>query len=107
MVEHSLDLFTGKATKETAIRLAFDKFHVENPHVYVWLLDKARTAKRKGFQHYSMRTLLHLLRWHAHIETNDPNFKINDHHSPYYARMIMTEHPEFKGFFALRELTAE
>ncbi len=98
------ELFTQKETK---LQLAFDKFHAENPHVYEWLLEKARIAKSRGKKHYSMRFLLGFFRWHTEMETNDPMFKINDHHSPYYSRLIMAEHPEFEGFFQMRSLTAE
>ena len=42
------------------------------------------------------------LRWYTEIETNDPDFKLNNNHKAYYSRMYMDDFPEAKGFFRTR-----
>tara|TARA_R110002110_G_scaffold112168_6_gene278974 strand:+ start:1910 stop:2194 length:285 start_codon:yes stop_codon:yes gene_type:complete len=81
-------------------------FHRENPHVYKLFSKYAFEAINRGREHYSARTIIELIRWHTDIETNDKDFKINDHTVPYYARLFMHENPEHKGFFELRKLTS-
>lgn len=80
------------------------KFHKDNPHVYELFSDYAFQAINKGRKHYSSRTIIELIRWHNDIETNDQDFKINDHVVPYYARLFMHLNPEHEGFFELRQL---
>ncbi len=43
------------------------------------------------------------IRWYTAVETTDDDFKINDHHWPYYARILMLSYPEFGGFFEIRD----
>ena len=98
-----------KTTEERLLRLrrleaAFLVHHAENPHVYV-LFDKFTwQVIRAGFNRYSARAIFHRIRWYTNIETSDPTFKLNNNHSPYYARMWMEDHPEFPEFFETRQL---
>jgi hypothetical protein len=79
-------------------------YHRANPRVYELLLRFAREVKAAGFHRYGIRPITERVRWHVAIETrNAGGFKINDHHQPYYARLIMAAHPsEFGGFFETR-----
>jgi hypothetical protein len=40
------------------------------------------------------------------IETADEDFKINNNHRAYYARLWMREHPQYDGFFRTRRVVA-
>jgi hypothetical protein len=89
----------------------FLSFHHANPQV--WELFKKYTfqALRVGHRRYSSRTILHLIRWHEDVETvgagklfDGTELKINNNHSPWYARVFMTVYPEWSGFFRNREL---
>ena len=86
------------------LEAAFAKFHAENPHIYELFKRFAWEAIRAGRRKFSARMIFHRMRWYTNVETNDPNFKINNNHSPYYARMWMVDHPEYPGFFNIREL---
>jgi len=45
------------------------------------------------------------VRWHMEIETrSDDGFKINNDFSSRYARRIMEQEPDLKGFFVTRRL---
>lgn len=83
---------------------AFRDFHNENPHVYKELVDLACQLKARGRERYSLYALFEVLRWHKALETTDDDFKLNNNHRPYYARMIMETVPELEDFFQLRVL---
>lgn len=43
------------------------------------------------------------MRWFTQVETDDPDgFKINDHWSPYYARMFVEDFPQYEHFVERR-----
>lgn len=83
----------------------FDEFHAENPHVYELVKHYAKQAIQSGHKHYGMKSIMERVRWHTSIETND-TFKINNNHSPYYARMFMDDYPQHAGFFHTRKAAA-
>lgn len=88
----------------------FRAFHEANPHVYRALRDAALRLKRKGWQQYSIMTLLGVLRYQADLETVDPDprnsqFKMCNSYAPFYARLIMDNEPELAGFFEIRTQT--
>lgn len=92
-------------------------FHEANPWVYERLVQLSRKLKRAGFTKYSTRTLISVLRFEWDLKTSGQSVvvaggeeirvKLNDHHSPFYARKLMREHPEFAGFFETRRAEAD
>jgi len=93
---------------EPSSQAKFDAFHAANPHIYDLFINFAFRAMRKGRTRYSARTLLHVIRWHTTVETDDPaGFKINNLWSPYYARLFETDYPEHAGFFEKRKSQAD
>ena len=88
------------------------EFHAENP----WVLDRLRTMcfelRARGFTRYSTRTLVAVLRFEWDLKTTrqhvvvavgeEVSVKLNDHHTAYYARMLIEQHPELWDFFELR-----
>ena len=99
----------GVATKwPTELEIQFAKFHAENPGVYQKFVVYAHDVREAGFNQFSARAIIHRIRWHMDIETKSGDgFKINNNHSPYYARKMMREYPEFKDFFSLRKTEGE
>ena len=87
------------------LRQAAIKFHREHPEV--WHLFDLYTWDRidRGCKNYSARGVFHRIRW----ETSTPSytlgkeFKLNNNHSPFYARAWMKLHPEYDGFYRVRE----
>jgi hypothetical protein len=87
-------------------------FHAENP----WVLDRLRQIcfelRARGFTRYSTRTLVAVLRFELDLKTTgqavnladgrERVVKLNDHHTAYYARMLIEAHPELWDFFELR-----
>jgi len=87
----------------TRIEAKFLEFHRDNPFVYSYLVKRARQAKSKGFDNYSINSLFEILRWHTNIETRNSVFKLNNNYRSYYARMIMRKEPDLKDFFHIRK----
>jgi hypothetical protein len=75
----------------------FKKYHAENPHIYEAFKEKALEAAKRKVK-FSARAICAVIRWETPIEGTG-NYKINDHASPYYARMFEKEYPQYKGFF--------
>ncbi len=95
----------GKLWKE------FLAFHDENPWVYTRLKQIVQQLREKGFKRYSTRTLIAVLRFEWDLQTTGEDVKLegelrkvklNDHHTAYYARMLIEERPELWEFFELR-----
>lgn len=80
------------------------EFHAANPAIYVELRRMALDLRGVGRKRYGMHGLFEVLRWHrAQLQTTDDEFKINDHHAPFYARLLMMREPRLVGFFALKD----
>lgn len=87
------------------IQVSFEKFHADNPQVYKLLAQFARQVKASGRTQYGIENLFARLRWHVEIETTGDQFKLNNNMRSRYARLIMEQEPDLKGFFTTRKLT--
>lgn len=89
----------------TRLERAFEEFHAANPRVFELFEKFAFEVIGAGHRHYSADAILHRIRWHVAVETKSGDgFKINDHHSAYYARLFEARHPERSGFFRTRRV---
>ncbi len=90
---------------QTDLEVAFRKFHSENPHVYDKVKDYTFMAIGRGFDHLGIKMVWERVRWFHYIETvADDEFKLNNNHTAYYARMFMSDHMEHEGFFRTRSV---
>jgi hypothetical protein len=87
-----------------ALKRKWWEFHLANPQVYELFKRFTFEALRSGRKNYSAYAIFERIRWHSEIETQGDDFKLNNNHRPYYARLFMYEHPEYDGFFRTREL---
>ena len=76
-----------------------------NLHVYYAFEEEVMKIIKKGFKHYSARTIVHVLRHHSAVSENGSEWKINDHHSPYLARLFDLAYPNHAGLFEYRLTT--
>ena len=81
----------------------YEAFHAAHPDVYRFFRDAARKLQASGIRHYGIAALFELVRWHYYMERMDDDFKINNNLKPIYARRLMEQEPELRGFFELRE----
>jgi hypothetical protein len=87
-----------------SIEERFLEFHRENPHVYAGLLRLAWEARGRGHRRYAVEELYAVLRWQTTTQTTGVDFKLNDHFTSRYARMLMQRNPELDGMFETRRL---
>ena len=76
----------------------FATFHSANPHVYDLYVKFARQAKARGYKKFSIAVITERIRWEVALTTTDAEFKINNNHKAYYARLLNNT-AEFKDFF--------
>lgn len=82
---------------------AFEKFHRENPVLYGELVRLAREAKAAGAEKLGIRQLWERLRWWLRFEVKrDGDYRLNDHLTAHYSRLIMQREPDLAGFFETR-----
>lgn len=105
------DLFSTLATgndAELTTAERFERFHEANPHVYRTLCRLARQwVNRTGRRKVGIGALFERARWEISIETNDPDFKLNNNYRAYYARLIMATEPDLGELFELRRSAAD
>jgi hypothetical protein len=89
---------------EAGIQARFEAFHRDNPDVFRQLVRIAKEMKRRGMRCSSLDYLLHILRWNTFRRTGKDGFKLNDHFTSRYARLIEDTVPELRGFFHTRGL---
>lgn len=82
----------------------FKAFHHDNPHVYREFVLLACQMRDTGRKRYSARTIMEVMRWHYDLKTKGSVFEVNDNFTPIYVRLLIHNHPEFDGFFELREV---
>ncbi len=82
----------------------FLEFHRANPHVYDALKSLCLQVRRAGVQRFGIRTVWERLRWQQRFETlhGRSDYKLNDHYTRHYARLLMRQEPELAGLFEVR-----
>jgi len=84
----------------------FKKYDEENPQIWDEFKKYSFIAKNKRqFKNYSSKGIFEIIRWHTATGGND-KFKLNNNYHADYARKMMSNYPEFEGFFRVRELKA-
>ena len=79
------------------------QFHGKNLSVWRLFRSFALEAHRAGRTQLSARLIGERIRWFCTIETTDQEFKVNDHHWPYYARLLAGTEQRFQGFFTFKD----
>jgi hypothetical protein len=111
-------LFRRRRTSNR-MRASFFKFHYSNPQVYESIVTICKVLRRRGWTHYSMRHVIQALRFCYDLQTggetvtidggDDLTVKINNNHSPYYARLLTYKDSwyEDREFFEYRRVEGE
>jgi len=55
-----------------------------------------------GGQRLGIRTLWEAMRWDVRMRTRSSDYKLNDHYTSFYVRLIALEHPELAELFEMR-----
>ena len=108
----------ARCNRSSELWIKFREFHEANPWIYDRLKEMCTQLRSKGFRHYSTRTVIHALRFEWDVKTggeevrvdgdSEPRVvKLNNNHSPYYARMLIEENRDFWDFFELRRAAGD
>lgn len=92
------------APKNTRLWNKFMRFHQANPHVYQIFKNTMIEAKEKGFNNIGIGFLAEVIRWNTNIKTFGDLYKIGNTYRAYYARLLMHDNPDYKGFFRTRRV---
>ncbi len=93
---------------EETIDERFYRFHLRNPQVYKELLRLARQAKRRGLKRIGIRMIWEVMRWNLSLSTDsDEEFRLNDHFTSRYVRLIILRNPSLRDMFELREIRTQ
>ena len=86
----------------------FEDFHRDNPVVYELLVRFARELHNSGRKRSGIRMVWERMRWEIAVNTVDRSskFKLNDHYTSRYARLIMAREWDLRDFFEVREIRA-
>jgi len=111
MIPEQLDLITPlvdlrPASARLTIGQRFAQFHKANPSVYRNLVILTRRAYVAGRRRIGIRQLWEVLRWEYSLATVGDAYKLNDHFTMHYARLIMATVPELKDMFETRKQRA-
>ena len=90
-----------------ALEAAFHEFNAKNPVIFNLFHRFAIEARGRGHKHFSADAIMHRVRWETSVSTTGRIFKINNNHIAYYARALMEQRPEFKGFFRTRKVPSD
>lgn len=91
MVEANPKLFTQE----------FRVWLPKNLHIWDAFVQESTRVIDRGFQHYSARTIIHVLRHHsALVENGTGEWKISNNTSPYLSRLFGLMYPAHKDLFS-------
>ncbi len=91
--------------RASQIEAAARVFHKEHPEVWHLFTDYTFERIRKGFRHYSAKSVFERIRWETDSPSYDKRFefKVNNNFTCVYARWFMEVFPEHEGFFRTRK----
>ena len=84
--------------------MSFEVYDENHPVIWRLFKQTALEAIRKGFKHYSSKSIFEVIRWNRGGEIKKDGFKINNNYTANYARKFMKEFPEHEGFFETRKI---
>lgn len=108
---HTVSLPPVSNTNKRPIQERFAEFHADNSHIYPLLVEIATDMLADGKTRISMDVMCHqLLLKYPDLtiirDTKENPFKLNDHFTSRYARMMVEDYPELEDYIELRRLKA-
>ena len=96
------DIESGSGKSD--LQLRFEAFHRSNPHVLDAIVSLAKRTRDAGRTRGSISQIFEVLRYTYSLRTHGADYKLANAHRAFYARVVMSLHPEFsddKPFFLL------
>jgi len=84
----------------------FNKFHAENPEVYLLFEQQALRAIDCGHKKIGSKAIIEYLRWKLNFVNKQGNkpYKIDNNFTPYYSRLFAEKHPNYNNYFVYKSL---
>jgi hypothetical protein len=98
-------LFPDQHGNASKLETQFWQFHNDNPDVYKYLIRFAKEyrSRRGKDSRLGIAVLYERVRWEVSIAVDTRDFRLNNNHRAYYARLIMLQEPELKDIFKVRK----
>ena len=83
----------------------FLEFHAKHPEVYAALSRFSNQGRdRKGPDaRLGIKMVIERVRWELALGARDESPRLNNNHSAFYARLLMTQEPALEGMFFLKK----
>tara|TARA_Y100000310_G_scaffold332169_1_gene407238 strand:+ start:512 stop:901 length:390 start_codon:yes stop_codon:yes gene_type:complete len=95
-----------QAQREGLLEQKFWEFHRVHPEVYEYIVRFARQWRksRGDGAHLGIKALFERVRWELYVTSlsEKPPPKLNNNHTAFYSRLVMTREPDLVGIFNLR-----
>lgn len=97
---------TAPLVTQRSIETRFRQFHDDNPDVYTELVSMTRELKSRGYRRIGIELVFAAYRWNRMMRStaDDYGFKLNDHFTSRYARLIMAQEADLADMFKIRTL---
>ena len=90
------------------MRQACIAFHAQHPEVWELFVKFTFQMIERGFAHYSIAAIWERIRYEKDAGGDGTiEFKLNNNHRAYYARLFHHDHPEHDGFFRTRYVSPQ
>ena len=106
---HQPDMFLPRPVQvamDNADKFPDDFLHwlPANQNVFEAFAREAKKIIKRGFSHYSAKTIIEFLRHHSALHQTEPEteWKINNNYAPYLARLFDLVYPGNAGLFEYR-----
>ena len=73
-------------TRHAQMRAECNQFHRDNPEVWTMFVRFSREKIALGYAHYGAKAVMERIRWETSTGASQPELKINDHYTAFYAR---------------------
>jgi len=95
-------------TRYDEMRDQFVAFHRAHPEVFDLFVRFTFELISTSRTHGAAKTIIERLRWETSVVLQrGDDFKINNNHAPFYARLFLHRYPQHAGFFRTREQTSK
>ncbi len=94
----------GMADPPDKAWLAFQAYHMRNPHIFAAFRDYAVQLYNSGIRRFGAKCIIEHLRFETAVRAHGDVFSLNNSYTSFYARLLMNQDPNrFAGFFEVRK----
>ena len=82
-------------------------WHKANPNIFLLFERFSLEAITNGHKRLSAWLIVNRIRWETIVATTGGDFKINNDHIAFYARLFIAKYPQYKEFFVIKRMKGE